>query len=158
MSIRRPATVQTWMNNMYEPNEQDYLKAVGVIMVKINPDFKQSFVQDFAKGKVLVSEHFTLGMQIRNAIRMSKIYPKEEELPEHFYDQTWQILFLAALNFNEDELNEINIEAMLTSDKSNCRWTGQTLLDIYKNKKSLTELCAVELLPDPSEPPHMKII
>jgi hypothetical protein len=126
-------------------NEDLYTKAIAHLAPKISPEFRQSFVKQFAEGKSLITEHFTLGMQIRNALRSSAIFPKEDQLPQHFYDQTWMVLFLKALNFSEEDLKAISIEALLTNKEEYARWTGTTLVALYRNNSPLTPLCKEKL-------------
>jgi len=132
-----------WLDSVL--NEELFTKAVAILAKMVSVTFRQSFVIQFAEGRSLISEHFVLGMQVRNVLRGSKIFPVEQELPEHFYDQVWMVLFLKALAFSEEDLKAISVEALLTHKDEYTRWTGAILIALYRNNSPLVPLCQEQL-------------
>ena len=127
------------------PSDEILRQAVEILKRKVSVDLKLEFVNRFRDGHTLFEDHFTMGMDVRNTLRSSKLFGTEADLVLHYYDQVWMVLFLKALDFNETELKTIDLENLMTHKTASCRWLGKMLHALYHGKTPLTELCAVEL-------------
>lgn len=96
------------------------------------PQLRKDLVLLLFEQGSFISEHFGLGMSLRNFLR--KECPKlveEEAQVEHLLDDNWQRILLCALELTEDELEQIPMKEWLTNSDECIRDTALRLQEIY---------------------------
>lgn len=78
-----------------------------------------------------VEHHLRAGMQIRNQMRNSKLFPSEELLPEHFYDSVWTFTLIDALKLTKEEYDKLCHAELYTSSNESARHVGWCLDYLY---------------------------